>query len=312
MNKFKALLHPFETIATIANSQLSDKSFLSHQVLFEYRASRLTELALHSAETGISSERICNENVIISLTSYGQRIYDVYLAIESIMQGSVKPNQIILWLSKDEFYNKPLPITLQNQIKRGLEVCFYKDIRSYKKLIPSLQNYPQACIITIDDDAIYDFDFTENMIESYKTDSSCIWANRIHEMTYTKKGILKSYLQWNWAIDRESPVNVNNFFSGVGGVLYPPQSLHKETYNEDVFTTICPTADDVWFNAMARLNKTKIRKTFSRSLNKANFILNESVQVGTLSQINNDPKICRNDIQIHDVFKKYGILPQKV
>jgi predicted transcriptional regulator len=49
------------------------------------------------------------------------------------MQGTIKPNRIILWLSKDEFINQQIPITLQKQKKRGLEIEFCDELFSYKK-----------------------------------------------------------------------------------------------------------------------------------------------------------------------------------
>ena len=76
-----------------------------------------------------------NNNITVSLTTFGKRIDDVYLAIESIAKQTLKPNRVILWLSKDEFFNKKLPITLTNLQKRGLEIKYCKDLKSYNKII---------------------------------------------------------------------------------------------------------------------------------------------------------------------------------
>lgn len=307
MNKIKALIHPLETIASIVNSQSVKTNSLIRQALFEQRSLQLTEQSLHSTENGVSSESICGEEIIVSLTSHGKRINDVYLAIESIMQGSIKPNHIILWLSEEEINGEKLPISLQKQQLRGLEIEFCKDLRSYTKLIYTLQKHPNAIIITIDDDALYNFDFVENLVTAHNTDSTCIWANRIHEMTYNNNGTLKSYLQWNWAIDKDSIIKTNNFFTGIGGVLYPPHTLHEEVFKENIFMDICPTADDVWFNAMAKLKGTEIRKSFTHSPNGEDFLINTNLQTNCLWSINTAPKNCQNDIQIQAVFQKYGI-----
>ena len=45
---------------------------------------------------------------------------------------------------------------------------------------------------------------------------------------------------------------------GIGGVLYPPNSLYKDALNKELFWELCNTADDVWLNAMARLNGTEV------------------------------------------------------
>lgn len=92
----------------------------------------LKQCVVSCKEMGVTSERFCDHEVVVSLTSYGERIRYAYLAIESIMQGALKPNRIVLWLSDDE-KDKILPATLQLQIKRGLEVRYCPDIRSYTK-----------------------------------------------------------------------------------------------------------------------------------------------------------------------------------
>ena len=105
-----------------------------------------------------------NNNITVSLTTFGKRIDDVYLAIESIAKQTLKPNRVILWLSKDEFFNKKLPITLTNLQKRGLEIKYCKDLKSYNKIIPTIKECPNDLIITIDDDIIYNFDLIEVFI----------------------------------------------------------------------------------------------------------------------------------------------------
>ena len=50
-------------------------------------------------------------NVVVSMTSYGNRIKQVHRAIESIGRGIQKPKRFILWLAKEDF-EKPLPKAL--------------------------------------------------------------------------------------------------------------------------------------------------------------------------------------------------------
>ncbi|OWV05678.1 MULTISPECIES: hypothetical protein [unclassified Fibrobacter] len=301
-----ALIHPFDTIASIIDSKNSElQKNISN--IFEYTAYDLTKQSLSSKENGISTEKICDNEVIVSLTSYGKRIHDVYLAIESIMQGSVKPNKIILWLDEETLKKEKLPVSLQNQQNRGLEIEFCKDIKSYTKLIYALKKYPNANIITIDDDIIYKYDLVENLIRSHLKDTKCICANRIHQIKKLNNGKLDSYLNWKWNLGNDTTISSLNFFTGVGGVLYPPNSLHKEVFNEDVFLSICPTADDVWFNAMARLQGTPICKAFTHSNIGEDYLDKLSPLEAGLGHNNNNPQNCLNDIQIKAVFEKYSI-----
>lgn len=310
MNIFKylsALIHPFDTIASIVDSKNAELLKKISDNKFDCVAHNLTKACLSTQEQGVTNDVICNNEVVVSLTSYGKRIHDVYLAIESIMQGSLKPNKIILWLSEDEFQNQNIPITLQKQVSRGLEIQFCKDLKSYTKLIYTLQKYPNANIITIDDDVIYKHDFVENLVESHLKNAKSICANRIHQITKQSNGQLKSYLDWKWGTENDILQSPLNFFTGVGGVLYPPNSLHREVFNEDVFLSICPSADDVWFNAMARLQGTPICKSFTHSNIGEDYLDKLSPLEEGLGVHNNDSKNCLNDIQIKAVFEKYNI-----
>ena len=136
---------------------------------FKLRSEILKYATLHTKERGVTDTQICDKEVIVSLTTYDKRFYDVYLTIESIMQGTVKPNRIILWLA-NEMKDLHVPVSLQRQVERGLEIGYTKDIRSFKKLIPTLKKYPESVIITIDDDALYEYDLVENLVNGYKTD----------------------------------------------------------------------------------------------------------------------------------------------
>lgn len=264
--------------------------------------------AVHCSQSGISNLRLCENEVVVSLTSYGERIYDVCLAIESIMQGTMLPNRIVLWLGEEEFKDKTLPITLQNQIKRGLEIRYTVDIKSYKKLIPSLREYPESVIITIDDDAMYNYDFVENLVNSYRSNPTMIHANRLYRIPYDKNETFQSYLKWKPITGNDIKDSFAYFFTGGGGVLYPPHSLDPSVFDEKTFMSICRYADDVWFNAMAIMKGTKVHKSYTHDQRGDEYTIIYSSQTNRLSAENNNPNNCRNDIQIKAVFDKFRII----
>ena len=283
------------------------------EMLFQVKADLLTEKTLNSTSAGISSDDICNgKEVIVSLTTFGKRLYDTYLPIESVMQGSIKPNRIILWLA-DDLKNKTLPITLQKQQSRGLQVRYCHDIKSYKKIIPTLKEFPDACIITIDDDAIYKFDLIENMVSAYNNDPNHIYANRMRRITLDGNGKPISYLQWPFCTNDDDASHLN-FTTGVGAVLFPPGSLAQEVFNESVFMDLCSTADDIWLNAMALLNDTKRKKVITRHPLGFDFSENGNVQDIGLKNINTNKlsSICMNDKILADVFSRYDLFEKLI
>ena len=248
---------------------------------------------------GIEKEKR-NPPLILSLTSFPARIDKVYLTIETLLRQELKPDYIYLWLSKKEFPNKrkDLPERLLEQEKRGLEIKFCEEnLRSYKKLIYTLGKNPNSNIITFDDDIIYPKNIVKMIYHEHKKFPKKIIATRCNKIIKDPFGNMKSYKEWKF--NTKEIEGSDLFFVGAGGVLYPRNSLSNEVFNEKVFIEICPSGDDIWFWAMALLNKTKIRRIKKRF--KLFAIINS--QRKSLSKVNLIQN--KNDEQIKKVFKKY-------
>lgn len=273
----------------------------ARRVINEQRREKLLDAALHAHTLGAGSYGDRTTPVVVSLTTHGDRLYEACLAIESIMQGTVHPDCIVLWL--DENDARPLPVTLQRQINRGLQVCRTKDIRSYTKLLPALRQFSDADIVTIDDDIFYPYDFLEALLATHRTCPQAIVANVVMKVSRDSEGIPQGILQWPYIT--EQPADDSDlFFEGFGGVLYPAGCLTDEVFNEQVFKEICPTADDVWFNAMARLARVPIhlcQRGHYDFIEAANNVCQDSA----LNLINNSDN--RNDCQIRAVWQHYNL-----
>ena len=272
-------------------------------ISIQNRIDMLNYLALNCKEYGTTNEKYSDQQIIVSLTTYGKRLNQVYLTIESLMQQSLKPNKIILWLDYG-FQDKQLPQLLKKQIDRGLQIKFCNDIRSYTKLIPSLKLYPNDVIITADDDLFYNLNMIENLVLPYLQNPNYIYFNRGHRIKFLKDEIVP-YTKWEWNINstEESPLN---FPTGVGGVLYPPNSFNQEVFNESVFMDICPLADDIWFKAMSLYNGMPSKKVITFSENGDEYLMNKSVQDIGLHLQNVEQE--KNDVQFKAVFDKYNLI----
>lgn len=291
-------------------------NIISNDIIYYNRIQYLTNEMLNSDRSGVDKLfNINNSKVIVSLTTYNKRIYDVYLAIESIMQQTVKPSKIILWLDEKEFTSDNIPHSLILQQKRGLEIKFCANIKSYKKLIPTLKNYSNDIIITIDDDVMYPFDLVERLLKGYYTDPKCIYFTRGHKIRLNEEGLPLPYREWY--IDaignqNECPFakdlrgyDILSFPTGIGGILYPPNSLNHEVINEDVFMEICPNADDVWFKMMSLMNGTYSRQVYIDKPFYKKFLVIQDGQEIALNKSNF--KNNGNDAQIKAVLQKYNI-----
>lgn len=275
------------------------------QLQFNQKRYILEQNILHCTAPGITGEHYCGHDIIVSLTTHGRRINDVHLAIESIMGQTVMANRIVLWLGRD-MEGRCLPRALQLQQKRGLEVRYCDDMRSYTKLIPALKAFPDAAIITVDDDMVYDFDVLEHLITAYMEDQSYIYCCRQHRMLPDKDNRLLPYAMWQKECPVTGEADVMNFPTGCGGVLYPPGSLDDEVFNETVFMDICRYADDVWFKAMALKKGTLSMKVHTRDLSGNDCLENNRVQDIGLKRINIGGDSL-NDKQIKAVFGRYGL-----
>ena len=276
----------------------------TRRLLFNQKKYFLEQAVLHSAESGINGEKYCSHDIVVSLTTYGRRIHDVYLTIESLMEQTLKANRILLFLDNG-FRSTPLPITLKKLEERGLEIHFCKDIRSYTKLIPALMMCPDDAIVTVDDDMLYEIDMLEKLVNAYLEDPGYVYCNRQHRMVLSRNNELLPYNRWWWNCP-ETDANILNFPTGVGGVLYPPRSFDEEVFNENVYMDICRFADDVWFKAMTMKKGMLSRKVVTRDPRGEEFLVNDAVQDMGLFHLNIRGKNL-NDPQIKVVFDKYDL-----
>lgn len=215
----------------------------------------LIDLQIKKLNYGLNTDT--PNNLIISLTTYGNRLKEIKYTLFSLFSQSLKPDKIVLWLD-DSFNNDKTHKLLKNFIQNGLEVRFTKDIGPYTKLIPALLNFPDSIIVTADDDIFYPQDWLKLLYQSYLDDKTAIHCHRAHKIVIKNNNILP-YEQWVKQIKSPGKSGYNYFLTGVGGVLYPQKALDNEVFNEKAFLTLAPNADDIWYWAMAVLNGTKIK-----------------------------------------------------
>ncbi|MDR0912708.1 MAG: glycosyltransferase [Methanobrevibacter sp.] len=216
---------------------------------------------------GVNKEKR-TPKLIVSLTSFPERMYDIHYTLYSLLNQTTKPDELILWLGEEQFPNleEDIPIKVKKFKKHGLTIKWTADIKSYKKLIPALKEYPNDIIVTADDDAFYPENWLEQLYKEY--DGENVVAHRVREINTDEDNNILPYVDWkllyisndiNLSLNQDSYSSFTNFFTGVGGVLYPPHSLHEDVLNKDLFEKLSPNTDDIWFWAMALKNNRKIK-----------------------------------------------------
>lgn len=210
-------------------------------------------------EVGITKTKR-KPRIIVSLTSFPERMYDIHYCLYSLLTQDCKPDEIILWLGENEFPERDFDIP--NEVLKlkqyGLTIKFTKDIKSYTKIIPALKEYPTDIIVTADDDIYYPKNWLKLLYEDYLQNPEYIICHRCRRMVYENKEFAE-YEKWKLINENSNDISYLNFFTGVGGVLYPPNSLHKNVLKEEIFLDLCEFGDDIWLWSMAVLNHTKIK-----------------------------------------------------
>jgi hypothetical protein len=282
---------------------LQIKNIIEKQVQKQLRIQEISKNVHLLNNKGVTTSLYNGKELIITLTTYNKRIFQVHLAIESLLEQTLKPNRIILWLDKNEFSHENLPLNLLTLENRGLQIEFCENIRSYKKLIPTLLKYPHAIPITADDDIIYPEDFVERLYKAYLKDPSKIYFYRGHKMNIIN-GYIQPYNTWKLETSLTDD-SFHNFPTTGGGVLYPEGTLDKEVTNAKVFMSICPWADDVWFKAMSLKAGSKCQQIQLECPFREKFYFMDTMDDISLARINQLGN--QNDPQIKSVFEKYKL-----
>lgn len=207
------------------------------------------------------NQNIDKQHVIVSMTSFPAAIPYAAKAIQSILNGSVIPDKLVLYLTFSQFGGNGIPNELTDMADKNpiFEIRNYDiDIRSYRKLIPALQDFPDAVIVTVDDDVAYHKNMLRDLLQLHEQVPDAVLAHRAKRIKPGKPYRKWSKYRWYNFVFKKIHSGFTNIQTGVGGVLYPPHCLKHEMLDVELFTKIAPTTDDIWFWAAAVANGTPI------------------------------------------------------
>jgi hypothetical protein len=234
--------------------------------------------------------------VIVSLTSYPARFATLDLTLKSLLLQSVQPDRLILWIAHEDAAQLPRAVT--SLTPYGLDIRFCENWRSFKKIIPALAEFPEADIVTADDDIYYWREWLEELIEASERHPRDVIAHRVHEITTDGDGNLRPYGQWHKKRNNVE-ASAHNFATGVAGVYYPAGCFHSDVLNAPQFMRLCPAADDVWLYWMVRMNGRFERHSGTRQ----DVMPWRGTQKSALWKINKSA----NDAQIEAMVEAYGL-----
>ena len=246
-------------------------------------------------------------DVIVSLTSYGRRVREgvVCYSVYSILRQSLQPQRIILWFSETEWNDANLPKRVAALRNKGVEIRYCKDMRSYTKLFPSLFLNPKESIVTIDDDILYSQHLIASLWAEYQAHPKDIIGTLV-----VQADLKQPYTDWRFAPHGKQ--DLYYFAAGVGGVLYPAQSLQSDMLEYGLAARYAPYADDVWFWAASLPVGTVKRRTRQRFSTISFDAIYQYLHRGSALQHSNvKGNVLTNDMQIAATMKyikeHYGV-----
>lgn len=193
--------------------------------------------------------------IIVSMTTYPARIGSVWITIASLLQQTMRPCKVILWLAEEQFPDHEIPDNLKRLKRRGLEICFCEDLKPHKKYYYVMQEYSDYYIITADDDIFYPENHIEQLWkghEKYKDAIICHWS---HQIAVDEQGNFRAYN--DWPDNGGGDPSYAALAVGCNGILYPPASLPNETFDREKIMEHSLCTDDLWLKCMEILNGWK-------------------------------------------------------
>jgi hypothetical protein len=177
--------------------------------------------------------------------------------VQTLLQQDMKPDRVILWLAREQFSKtEKLPPKLLRLKKYGLEIRWYHDIRSYKKLVPTLKEFPEAIVVTADDDIYYPRHMLRVLVEEFRNHPDEVICHAVTRPILGEDGLL--HINPEPGDYRGTSSYLNKMLGGTG-TLYTARLLDPDIFNEVRFMAEAPTNDDIYFWAMAVKKGTKIR-----------------------------------------------------
>lgn len=162
------------------------------------------------------------EEVVVGLTSFGERISRILPTLDTLLNQSRKPDRVVLYVAHED-----MPL-VTDEIRERCEVRECQDIKSHKKF-NVFWDFLDAYAITADDDLLYKPEWLEVLMRASQINRKCVAAHNTFQMT--REG-------WGRPTTRKDNSaslhgRLNMYVMSGSGVLRPPHidlSLLKYAY----------------------------------------------------------------------------------
>lgn len=220
-----------------------------------------------------------SKEIIVTMTTWKGRVDYCHKTINSILNQSHRIDRLVINLSYEEFQSiKDLPNTLLDLIKKDKRIEVYFMLGNYKcfkKLIPTLERYKQAIVISVDDDIDYPADMVEVLLKEY---------------------------------DGTQPITTYKDDYGMPSgacSLYEYKFFGELLHYFDCSNVVFTNEDDLWYWCIVNLNgfhfkQIKYKNMFDLQIEYNNG-LNKNHQYNTITTLRKIIDYCKNNFNV-DIF----------
>lgn len=220
--------------------------------------------------------------IIVSLTTIPNRIKYLQPVVDSILDQTVKPDVIKLYIPK-EYKKRSLGMIDMDELPKGCEVVYLdEDDGPATKILPALKEYQgkDVSIVYCDDDKIYNKNWIKRLTDKSKENPhDCIIEEGSHlgwnmfkfwEGNHMfKYRFLRIVSLGFWHPKNKLPKKNSKYYDiaeGHGGVLVKPYFFPSEVFD---IPDIMWSVDDIWLSGMMTVHGTKIQRTVKTKAEKS-------------------------------------------
>lgn len=207
--------------------------------------------------SGINTNHTREIPIVVSLCSNRNNFRLLQKTLYSLLNQTIKPDKIILWLDSDTEDMLTLPYEITRFIKNGVEIRFVKSYGQYTNIFYAVREFRNCIIVTAEDYIYYRKNWLKKLYLSYIANSSDIHVHMAHRVKMLNGNILP-VAKWKNCVNEET-ARYDNFIIKEGGVLYPPNCFSNEVLRSDIFLKYAADFSCIWLWIMALLNNKKIR-----------------------------------------------------
>lgn len=218
----------------------------------------------------------------VNLTTTLHRLSLCRIALISLLLQSTLPDRINLWVSKEQYLRDQgigdtislahLIESVPESSRSLISVRWVSNTGPYRKLIPILREAgPDDVIVTADDDIFYGQDWLSGLLQAYDEAEGMAVAARVRtkRINFLRKRM--SYVHWN-LINQKLVVKDNFIVTFGGGAVLTRAMFRERDIADDSFLVLAPSADDLWYSKLLRLNNHSVVVVPS-VMSELNFIL---------------------------------------